>query len=952
MTDRQPGKYESHLHTKPWFFSGKVPEIKYSYTVSGLTPSSYPIRPRSIIPGTKLGIHSGSIAFPNIDESKSQDFKRTFKEYSYLKDQEILVTIEHCDNCLDHMSTTRHDPEKYFNLAQAIKTAVLSRYSMVKILIKPLSKLDPEVNKKRLGAFEVQLASKTRGQLVVQVVHSKLQSRKWPELSDIMQKIAKTLPNCQLVVTLFNESAQDQRAKGVKVLLRPKPVDMEGFQSNGFRPKSAATARSCKSIRAMSSRRISRKELIKPRSTVVFERVSDRDGVCSFDGIPLDLYEIEVEESKEFHSALKVVNAFNENGQNNVVNVYLGLKSQNSCVLTVVLKDSVLRTEVSQAKVRVWDKDGEEFYLAEEKRGVYEVSLEKGEYSLNVTAGKYLEVNKKIAAFDSEVLVSEALELKKSKEVFVNVYDLAQGTPLSGVMIDLFVNGKKFSGMSKNGTFGFKLEENGSILVKAMLKGYAKGKVVMQGSSELGNINVPLLSLAVDRPVVVLTYPKTSADLEVSGFCANGCVNAKSSEVDGHVLMNRLATHGYVAVYFKDSSDLRLSVKGIHQGLLGANGFLNSGVSVQYYFARKLKASFKPTFGQGEFWDVGFFSQRHQDFIETNLISNYQLSLNDFIAEYESLIFYLSIVDSVFSGFSFNQGSTKTLQSGKETFISIDTFKKSIQNIITGDFISWLVQSLQSNDGIALSTLQARFKRYVSKGLNPYKDIDEFAKRLEVEEEDLNQFSHLVKEGFYSTLPNGWHVGWNNSGDLVYLDEFGKRFEEFPGIIVTRKKIWDLKREEIKKKSLEAEENKSVKHLAKKNSGSDKSSEKNLKEDEARLLDEKIKELHHIYEYSQKYIEQFNKTQRFDKDNHSVLLNQITSKLEDCKHFLKQLTQAESQSIIQDWITYLTEISSDLLKISNDFSSSSKPEKSSSKSSSSSSSSDSSSKSNLEKSLN
>ena len=931
MTDRQPGKYESHLHSKPWFFSGKVPEIKYSYTVSGLTPSSYPIRPRSIIPGTKLGIHSASIAFPNIDESKSQDFKRTFKEYSYLKDQEILVTIEHCDNCLDHMSTTRHDPEKYFNLAQSIKTAVLSRYSMVKILIKPLSKLDPEVNKKRLGAFEVQLACKTRGQLAVQVIHSKLQSRKWPELSEIMQKIAKTLPNCQLLVTLFNDSAQDQRAKGVKVLLRPKPVDMEGFHSNGFRPKSAATARSCKSIRAMSSRRISRKELIKPRSTVVFERVSDKDGVCTFDGIPLDLYEIEVEESKEFHSALKVVNTFNENGQNNVINVYLGLKSQNSCVLTVVLRDSVLRTEVSQAKVKVWDKDGEEFYLAEGKRGIYEVSLEKGEYSLNITAGKYLEVNKKIAAFDSEVLVTEALELKKSKEVFVNVYDLAQGTPLSGVMIDLFVNGKKLSGMSKNGTFGFKFEENGSILVKAMLKGYIKSKVALQGSNELSSINIPMLSFSVDRPVVVFTYPKACMDLEVTGYSASGSINSATSEIDGHVFINKLSTHGYIAVFFKDSSDLRLGVKGIHQGLQAVNGFLNSGISAQYYFARKLKASFKPTFGQGEFWDIGFFSQRHQDFIETNLISNYQLSLNDFISEFESLIFYLCIVDSVSSGFLFNQGSTKTVASGKETFISIDIFKKATQNIIKSDFISWLVQSLQSNDGIALSTLQARFKRYVSKGLNPYKDYDDFAKRLEVDEEDLNHFSHQVKEGFYSTLPNGWQVGWNNSGDLVYLDESGKRFEEFPGIVVTRKRIWDLKREEIKKKSLEAEEHKTMKTLEKLDSGSDKSNGKNSREDEARLLDEKIRELHHISDYSQKYIEQFYQNKKIDKDNHSELIKQITLKFDECKHLLKEYTHPDSQSIIKDWMTHLGEINSNLLKISNEVAESIKIENSSSK---------------------
>ena len=95
MTDRLPGKYRSSLHTKPWFTSGKVPEIKYSYTQAGLTPSSYPIRPRSIVPGKRLDMHPVKSFFLNVDEKREDKPKREFKEYSFLRESEVLLTIEH-----------------------------------------------------------------------------------------------------------------------------------------------------------------------------------------------------------------------------------------------------------------------------------------------------------------------------------------------------------------------------------------------------------------------------------------------------------------------------------------------------------------------------------------------------------------------------------------------------------------------------------------------------------------------------------------------------------------------------------------------------------------------------------------------------------------------------------------------------------------------------------------
>lgn len=180
MTDRLPGRYSDSLHTQPWFWGGKVPEIKYSYSHSGLTPSKYPIRPRSKPPGAlaEKDPQMPLRIFKNIDEPAVPVQFREFREYQFLRENEVIVTVEHCDACEFHLETTRHDPAKYSNFAQAIKNGVLTRYPMVKVLIKPLSKQGDNSINQRLGAFEVQVCSKLKGLIKKESLHSKLVTRK------------------------------------------------------------------------------------------------------------------------------------------------------------------------------------------------------------------------------------------------------------------------------------------------------------------------------------------------------------------------------------------------------------------------------------------------------------------------------------------------------------------------------------------------------------------------------------------------------------------------------------------------------------------------------------------------------------------------------------------------------------------------------------------------------
>ena len=910
MTDRLPGKYQSTLHTKPWFFSGKVPEIKYSYTVSGLTPSSYPIRPRSIIPGSKLGIHQFPLVSLNSDESKEQDFKRQFREYNFLKDQEILITIEHCDNCEDHLSSTRHDPAKYHNLAQLLKNSILSRYSIIKILIKPLSKQEPEINKRRLGAFEIQLATKIRGILNVQVIHSKLLTRKWPEITEVMLKISKFLPNFKLNVVVYDELSQDQGLSGIKVVLRPKAVELDQIKTSidgsTFRPRSAVTARSCKSIRAMSSRRLSRKELMPKKSKVFYERTTDKDGNCVFDGITLDHYEVSIEDSRDYKGTARVLNAFDEKLQSGQINMFIGLNSFGNCNLKVLLKDGVLRTEVTQARISLRN-DGIEYVLHESKKGVYEISVPKAEYWLSVESDKYKELKKKLVALDSEMQITESLELKKNKEVSVSVYDAITGSSLSGVILELLVNNSlSLSGMTKSGKFIFKVQETGTFYLKSQIKGYIHSKLYIQVETEIHQINVPLMPFDLESPAILVSLPSFLDNLEVIGQTDSAELSSNRPEIEGYKMLDKLKTHGYLLIFLDGGQkNLRISIRALSKELVSANGFVLSGLCVQYYSYTKLISVIKPSYGYGEWWDLGIYSTKHNDFIETNLISNYKLPVAEFFSDILAIIKYLSIVESVSSAFGFP--NPKQDPSSKDTLIPLDRFKNSVKNFISEGFIPWFLESVKTNDSISLNSLVNRFSRYAGIGMNPFKTFNSFLENFELNETEKNEYESELKEGFFFSLPIEWEVGWNKKGKIVYLNSAGQQSKEFPGVALSKNKILELKKQEIKKKNMDLD--KSVnKRPEKEKSFSSKSSKSSKKSQIDKESERYQEEFSQVYKSSIEIIEFYKNHKEINQDLYKVTLEKVETGIKTCENHLNSRSSTAVNEFFSFWVQKLVEV--------------------------------------------
>ena len=140
-----------------------------------------------------------------------------FIEYKYIEDNQYVITIEYCANCEEHKIHTFHRAELYKNYAISLQKCILLRFPFIKVILKPIDtdilkgvkiKL-PNVDKKaserkyindkfkdvRIGAFEVQMGFKKFGQeQKIALLHSKLQSKQFPVIIKLLDKIVSYLP--------------------------------------------------------------------------------------------------------------------------------------------------------------------------------------------------------------------------------------------------------------------------------------------------------------------------------------------------------------------------------------------------------------------------------------------------------------------------------------------------------------------------------------------------------------------------------------------------------------------------------------------------------------------------------------------------------------------------------------------------------------------------------------
>ena len=96
--------YNQKLHKKNWEPSGKFKDKnKYLYGDSGL---GYNLKDGNII---------------QKDKSILDKIQTHFLEFDYLENNEIIITIEHCSNCEQHLNHTNHINDIYKRISKLLQ---------------------------------------------------------------------------------------------------------------------------------------------------------------------------------------------------------------------------------------------------------------------------------------------------------------------------------------------------------------------------------------------------------------------------------------------------------------------------------------------------------------------------------------------------------------------------------------------------------------------------------------------------------------------------------------------------------------------------------------------------------------------------------------------------------------------------------------------------------------
>ena len=191
-----------------------------------------------------------------LKKETKKNILKNFIEYNYIEDNQYVITIEYCSNCEEHKTHTFHRAEIYKNYAISLQKCILLRFPFIKVILKPietdilkeehykLPKVDlfgnsekKYVNDKfkdvRIGAFEIQICFKKVGNEVQKaLLHSKLQTKQFPEITKILDKIVSFLPNFTAQIIAYEKEEDIENSKKNNLDEVYKKGLLEGLQIN------------------------------------------------------------------------------------------------------------------------------------------------------------------------------------------------------------------------------------------------------------------------------------------------------------------------------------------------------------------------------------------------------------------------------------------------------------------------------------------------------------------------------------------------------------------------------------------------------------------------------------------------------------------------------------------------------------------------------------------------
>ena len=184
----QENYFNPKLHKHNWEPSGKYKEKnKYTYGDSG------------------LGYFMAEENISNQNNTKSSNKKAQthFLEFDFLENNDIIIIIEHCSNCEEHLAHTNHVNNIYKNISKLLQQCITIRYPFIKVYLKPIDINTKNISK--LGALEVQLGMKINDNKTITTLFSKLNCNQWPNFNNILNKINTIVPLLDIKCTIYDK---------------------------------------------------------------------------------------------------------------------------------------------------------------------------------------------------------------------------------------------------------------------------------------------------------------------------------------------------------------------------------------------------------------------------------------------------------------------------------------------------------------------------------------------------------------------------------------------------------------------------------------------------------------------------------------------------------------------------------------------------------------------------
>lgn len=236
VSNRLDGSYCPDLHNRAWWPNGEyIVKRRYQYTESGL---EHFYEKKNVEEKKPIDLLS--------QKKDNKEYLQQFTEYEKAQPGEYIITIEYCSSCEEHSNITQHSSDTIFkDLALKYQRIIKERFPFITVILKPIDvdivKSDayefPHVKKNgsecsntkpindqfkacRIGAFEIQISTNTKnGYKDTRIIHSKLKTKRFPNVTNVLDKIVSFMPQFKLNLVLYDKEDYEDLDKmnGIQV---------------------------------------------------------------------------------------------------------------------------------------------------------------------------------------------------------------------------------------------------------------------------------------------------------------------------------------------------------------------------------------------------------------------------------------------------------------------------------------------------------------------------------------------------------------------------------------------------------------------------------------------------------------------------------------------------------------------------------------------------------------